>query len=280
MSGSPKSSTGSPKGRKRKDKKRDKSSNVSSPKKARKRKSDSPSIHKRLSQVAEKLYKNPQSGSKKTCGSFHGSAEAQFSPGPYSSHTDSEGGEEKKKHDLPDKRYSESSVKPGAKDINLESKPIAKPIYTRNSPLVPVTLSKSHICTKFSTKISGKPKGIAEVLTVTSPSQKHGIGGARPKTTAKVDDSSYRRSDDEKSRKSRKEKSKKLDSDDDDWYYDEDSNASKSTGGSVHVHKLKSKRDKTPVREHLSFKVIRLCSFILLVSIGEKNTVCLPLIQA
>ena len=273
MSGSPKSSAGSPRGRKQ-DKKRDKSS----PKKTQKRKatdsytealasrkiskSDSPSIHKRLSQVAEKLYKNPQSGSQKTCGSFRGSAEAQFSPDPYSSHTDSEGGEEKKKHDLPDKRYSESSVKPGAKDINLESKLMPKPIYTRNSPLVPVTLSKSHICTKFSTKISGKPKGIAEVLTVTSPSQKHGIGGARPKTTAKVDDSSYRRSDDEKSRKSRKEKSKKLDSDDDDWYYDEDSNASKSMGGSVHVHKLKSKRDKTPVREHLSFKVIRLCSFI------------------
>ena len=209
--------------------------------------------------MAEKLHKTPQPGGKKTHGSFHGSAEAEFSPNPYSSHTDSEG-EEQKKRDVPDKRYSGRYVKPRAKD--LESKPTAKPpVYTRKSPLVPVTLSKSHICTRISTQISGKPKAISEVPTVTSPSQKHGIGGARPKTTAKADDSSRRRSDDEKFRKkSRKEKSKKSDSDDD-WYSDLDNNTSKSTSGSVHVHK--NQRDQTPVRESLSFKVIRLYPFIL-----------------
>ena len=133
-------------------------------------------------------------------------------------------------------------------------------MYTKKSPLVPVTLSKSHICTKINTTISGKPRGVVEPLTVTSPSRKHGIGGARPKTTAKA----VKSLSDKKSMKSRKQKLKKAGSNEDDWYYYEDINTSKSTYGSVHVHKPKNQRDKTPVREPLSFKVIWLVLFILL----------------
>ena len=231
----------------------------------------SPSYH-RLSQVAERLSKTSphqrlQEKSKRESSPY---AKAKFSPGPFSSN--SESGDENVSEKMKEKPVFGSSIKPGASDVNITSKPIMKGIFTKKSPLMPVTFSKSHVYTKFLPKkiksAVDKPKGIVEPI----PKTFDDYGGPRKKSLGdewssdedknnvnnnknKSDKNECKDKPNERSKKQKSPSLKKTPKDDYGWYYDDkDETISNNKSYISHKHVPRPVNKFTPVKE-FSFKV-------------------------
>ena len=221
------------------------------------RRYNSPS-YLRLRKVAERLSKeaSPQDKSERVS-SPHGDSDNKNSSEPL-----------KEKPDLG------SSIKPNSTDVNIVSKPLGKGIFTRKSPLVPKTFSKSPICTKFPKKpqsAEGKPQGIVEPIPKKSKEVR-----AKTKIVSygwssdEDNDKNYSNNNnnvnksytieakvnsDDKSRKKRKSPNTgNVSQDDGGRYYDNEETGSSSKSYLSYKHVPKNK-PTSPVRDLMSFKV-------------------------